>query len=89
MFLAACSRSVPQAAAPVLRALHVARARACTTSSPQDTASAGAFITAASLQAFETAAGLAAAAEDVERARALGARIDELTAAEAGGLSTI
>jgi D-amino-acid dehydrogenase len=38
------------------------------------------------LQVFETAAGLAAAAEDVEQARALGARIDELTAAEAGRL---
>ena len=32
---------------------------------------------------FETAAGLAAAREDVERARGLGARIDEVTAAEA------
>ena len=56
------------------------RARACTTSSPQTRGEEWLFHHDGELQVFETAAGLAAAAEDVERARALGARVEEVTA---------
>ncbi len=59
------------------------RARTCTTSSPPDAASSWLFHHDGELQVFETAAGLAAAREDVERARAVGARIDEVTVEEA------
>ena len=82
LFRAACSGERAEAAAPVLRALHVASARL------HDELAAGRgeqwhFHHDGELQVFETAAGLAAAREDVERARALGARVDEVTAAEA------
>ena len=82
LFRAACSRERAQAAAPVLRGLHVASARL------HDELAVGGgeewlFHHDGELQVFETAAGLAAAREDVERARALGAHIDEVTADEA------
>ena len=82
LFRAACSRERAEAAAPVLRALHVASARL------HDDLAAGRgehwlFQHDGELQVFETAAGLVAAREDVERARALGTHIDEVTAAEA------
>ena len=85
LFRAACSRERAEAAAPVLRALHVASARL------HDDLAAGRgehwlFQHDGELQVFETAAGLVAAREDVERARALGTHIDEVTAAEAGRL---
>ena len=82
LFRAACSAERARAAAPVLRALHVASARL------HDELAAGDggrwhFHHGGELQVYETAAGLAAAAEEVEQARALGARADEVTAAEA------
>jgi D-amino-acid dehydrogenase len=82
LFRAACSRERAQAAAPVLRALHVASARL----HDELAAARGEewlFHHDGELQVFETAAGLAAALEDVERTRALGVRIDEVDAAEA------
>jgi D-amino-acid dehydrogenase len=82
LFRAACSRERAQAGAPVLRALHVASAGL------HDELAAGhgeqwLFHHDGELQVFERAAGLAAAREDVERARALGARIEEVTVEEA------
>ena len=82
LFRAACSKERAQAAAPTLRALHVASARL------HDELAAGReeqwlFHHDGELQVFETAAGLAAGREDVECARALGARVDEVTAGEA------
>ena len=79
LFRAACSAERAQAAAPVLRALHVASAR-LHDELAADHGERWHFHHGGELQVFETAAGLAAAAEDVERARALGARVDELTA---------
>jgi D-amino-acid dehydrogenase len=81
LFRAACSTRA-EAAAPVLRALHVTSARL------HDELAAGRgeqwlFHHDGELQVFETAAGLAAARDDVERARALGVRIDEVTVEEA------
>ncbi len=81
-FRAACSEARVQAAAPVLRALHVASARLHDELAEGD-AERWHFRHDGELQIFETAAGLAAAAADVERARALGARADEMTAAAA------
>jgi D-amino-acid dehydrogenase len=82
LFRAACSEERAQAAAPVLRALHVASADL-----HDELASEGGaewhFHHGGELQIFETAAGLAEAAADVERARSLGARVDEVTADEA------
>jgi D-amino-acid dehydrogenase len=81
-FRAACSEERAGAAAPVLRALHVASARL-----HDELAAAHGdrwrFHHHGELQVYETAAGMAAAAREVERARALGARADEMTAAEA------
>ena len=82
LFRAACSPERARAAAPVLRALHVESARL------HDELAAGhgerwLFHHGGELQIFETAAGLAEAAEDVERARALGTRVDDVTAVEA------
>jgi D-amino-acid dehydrogenase len=82
LFRAACSRERAEASAPVLRALHAASARL------HDDLAAGRgghwqFHHDGELQVFETAAGLTAAQEDVERARALGARINEVTVLEA------
>ena len=82
LFRAACSAERTRAAAPVLRALNVESARL------HDELAAGHgerwnFHHGGELQIFETAEGLAEAAEDVERARALGARVDDVTAAEA------
>jgi D-amino-acid dehydrogenase len=82
LFRAACSAERAQAAAPVLRALHVESAR-LHDELAADHGSRWHFHHGGELQVFETAAGLATAVEDVERARALGARIDEVTAAEA------
>ncbi len=82
LFRAACSPERARAAAPVLRALHVASARR------HDELAAGHgerwhFHHGGELQVFETAAGLAAAAEEVEQARDLGARVEDVTVAEA------
>ena len=82
LFRAACSEERAQAAAPVLRALHVASARLHDELATDD-GDRWHFHHGGELQVFETAAGLTAAAADVERARALGARVDDVTAAEA------
>jgi D-amino-acid dehydrogenase len=83
LFRAACSEERAQAAAPVLRALHAESARL-----HDELAAAGAgerwhFHHDGELQVYETAAGLAAAAEDVARARAMGVRVEDVTAEEA------
>lgn len=82
LFRAACSEERAVAAAPVVRALHVASAR-LHDELAADHGAQWLFHHDGELQVFETAAGLAAAREDVERAGALGARSDELTAEEA------
>ena len=82
LFRAACSAERAQAAAPVLRALHVESAR-LHDELAADHGERWHFHHGGELQVFETAAGLAAAAEEVEHARALGARADEVTAEEA------
>ena len=82
LFRAACSEKRAQAAAPVLRALHVASAR-LHDELAAERGERWLFHHDGELQVFETPTGLAAAAEDVERARAMGARVDEVTAAEA------
>ena len=82
LFRAACSAERAQAAAPILRALHVESARL-----HDELAAAHGerwhFHHGGELQVFESAAGLATAAADVESARALGTRVDEVTAQEA------
>lgn len=82
LFRAACSQKRAQAAAPVLRALHVASAGLHDELAAAD-GERWHFHHDGELQVFETAAGLAVAAEDVERARAMGARVDDVTPAEA------
>jgi D-amino-acid dehydrogenase len=82
LFRAACSEEQARAAAPVLRALHVESARL------HDELAAGGgerwrFHHGGVLQVYETAAGLEAAAADVDRARALGARVDDVAEHEA------
>jgi D-amino-acid dehydrogenase len=82
LFRAACSEERAQAAAPVLRALHVASARLHDELAAEH-GDRWLFHHDGELQVYETAAGLAAAADEVEQARALGARADEVTPAEA------
>ena len=82
LFRAACSEERAQAAAPVLRALHVASAR-LHDELAADNGDRWHFHHGGELQVYETAGGLAAAGEDVERARALGARAKEVPVAEA------
>ena len=82
LFLAACTDERAQAAAPTLRALHVESARLHDALAAEH-GEEWLFHHDGELQVFETAAGFAAAREDAERARALGARIDELTADQA------
>ena len=83
LFRAACSRE--RARGGRSRAARAARgerapARRARRRARRDS---GCSTTTASCRCSRRAAGLAAAREDVERARALGARIDEVTAAEA------
>ena len=82
LFRAACSEERARAAAPVLRALHVTSAR-LHDELAADHGERWFFHHDGELQVYETAAGLAAAGEDVERARALGARAEEVSIAEA------
>jgi D-amino-acid dehydrogenase len=82
LFRAACSAERAQAAAPVLRALHVESAR-LHDELAADNGWRWHFHHGGELQVYETAAGLAEAAEEVEHARAQGARADEVTAEEA------
>ena len=82
LFRAACSEKRAQAAAPVLRALHVESARLHDELAAEH-GERWLFHHDGELQVFETPKGLAAAAEDVQRARAMGARVDEVTSAEA------
>ena len=82
LFRAACSAERAQAAAPVLRALHVESAR-LHDKLAADHGARWHFHHGGELQVYETTAGLAEAAEEVEHARALGARADEVTVDEA------
>ena len=82
LFRAACSEERCAASAPVLRALHVESAR-LHDELAADGGEAWRFHHGGELQVYETAEGLAVASEDVARARALGARVDEWTVAQA------
>ena len=82
LFRAACSPERARAAAPVLRELHVASAR-LHDHLAEDHGETWRFHHGGELQVYETAAGLAAAAAEVEQARDLGARAEEVSAAEA------
>jgi D-amino-acid dehydrogenase len=82
LFRAACSEERAQAAAPVLRALHVLSARLHDELAAQD-GEEWRFHHGGELQVFETPEGMAVAGEDVVRARALGVRVDETSAEEA------
>jgi D-amino-acid dehydrogenase len=82
LFRAACSEERAQAAAPVLRALHVMSARLHDALAAEH-GDRWHFHHDGELQVYETPAGLAAAVEAVERARALGARVDDVTPTEA------
>ena len=82
LFRAACSEERARAAAPVLRALHVESARLHDELAAEH-GDRWLFHHDGELQVYETPAGMAAATQEVERARALGARADEMTAAEA------
>jgi D-amino-acid dehydrogenase len=82
LFRAACSQERAQAAAPVLRALHVLSARL-----HDELAAVNGgewrFHHDGELQVFETAEGLAEAGEDVARSRAMGARVVDVSSHEA------
>ncbi len=82
LFRAACSAERAQASAPVLRVLHVASARLHDELAAAD-GERWFFHHDGELQVYETAKGMAAAAADVERARVLGARAEEVSIAEA------
>lgn len=79
LFRAACSAERVQAAAPTLRALHVASARLHDELAERH-GDRWLFHHDGELQVYETAEGLAAAAGDLERARALGARVEDVGA---------
>jgi D-amino-acid dehydrogenase len=82
MFRAACAADRARASAPVLRALHLMSARL----HDELAAERGVewrYHHGGELQVYETASGLAAADEEAEQARAMGARVDEVTAGEA------
>ncbi len=79
LFRAACSTERADAAAPTLRALHETSARLHDELAAEH-GEEWLFHHDGELQVFETAAGLAAAAEDVERARALGVRVEDVGA---------
>ena len=83
LFLAACSAERAKAAAPVLRALHVASARLHDELATDHGGERWHFHHGGELQIYETAAGLTEAAQEVEAARALGALADEITPTEA------
>jgi D-amino-acid dehydrogenase len=83
LFRAACSAERAQAAAPVLRALHVESARLHDELAADHGGERWHFHHGGELQIYETAAGLTEAAEEVAAARALGARADEMTAEDA------
>ena len=82
LFRAACSAERARAAAPVLRALHVLSARIHGELAAEDGAE-WRYHQGGELQIFETADGLAEAGEDVARSRAMGVRVDEVSADEA------
>jgi D-amino-acid dehydrogenase len=82
LFRASCTEERARASAPVLRALHTLSARL------HDELASGRgaawhFHRNGELQAYETAEGLVAADDEAVQARALGVRVDEMTANEA------
>ena len=82
LFRAACSAERARAAMPVLRALHIASAD-LHDELARDHGERWRFHHDGVLQVYETAAGMSAAAEEAEQARALGVRAQELTEADA------
>jgi D-amino-acid dehydrogenase len=82
LFRAACSEARAQAAAPVLRALHVLSARLHDELATQG-GEAWRFHHDGELQIFETAKGLAEAGEEVAQSRAMGVRVDDVSVDEA------
>jgi D-amino-acid dehydrogenase len=82
LFRAACSEERARASAPVLRALHVLSARL-----HDELAATGGeewrYHHGGELQVYETPSGLAEAGEEVAQSRAMGVRVDELTADDA------
>jgi D-amino-acid dehydrogenase len=87
LFKAACTEERAQAAAPVLRALHVESARL------HDELAASAdgekrwhFHHGGELQIYESAAGYAEATEEAESARAMGILVEDVSADEARGM---
>jgi len=83
LFRAACSAERAQAAAPVLRALHVLSARLHDELAENGRGDGWRFHHGGELQIFEKPEGLVAAGGEVAQARALGARVDEVSAQEA------
>jgi D-amino-acid dehydrogenase len=83
LFRAACSEQRAQAAAPVLRALHALSARLHDELAGAGEGERWSFHHDGELQAFETQVGLTAASHDVETARAMGVRVDDVSADEA------
>lgn len=82
LFHAACFAERCRAAMPVLRALHVASAD-LHDELARENGEQWHFHHDGVLQVYETPAGMSAAREEAEQARALGGRADELTAEEA------
>ena len=82
LFRAACAAEKARAAAPVLRALHVASAR-LHDELAAERGERWLFHHDGELQVFETPAGMAAATQEAEQARALGVRVEEVTTTEA------
>jgi D-amino-acid dehydrogenase len=82
LFRAACSGERAQAAAPVLRALHVLSARLHDELAAEH-GEGWRFHHSGELQIFETPEGLAEAGEEVAQARAMGVRVDDVSADEA------
>jgi D-amino-acid dehydrogenase len=83
LFRAACSEERAQAAAPVLRALHVLSTRLHDELAAEGRGDEWRFHHGGELQIYESAAGYAEAMKEAERARAMGIRVDEVSAEQA------
>jgi D-amino-acid dehydrogenase len=83
LFRAACSRQRAQAAAPVLRALHTMSARLHDELAADGAGEDWHFHHDGELQVYETPQGLEAADMEAAQARAMGARVEEVSAGEA------
>jgi D-amino-acid dehydrogenase len=83
LFRAACSERRARAAAPVLRALHTMSARLHDELAADGAGEDWHFHHDGELQVYETPQGLEAADEEAAQARAMGARVEEVSADEA------